>query len=430
MTDRYDVAVVGASLGGCTAATLLARQGLSVALVERQPGVDAYKRTCTHFIQPSGTPTLRRLGLTESIEAAGGVRNSVEVWSRYGWVRGRFAGPNGDPAFGYSITREVLDPMLRRLAAETRGVDFLPGEAVVGVSSEGGRVTGVVARRRDGAQRQIRSRLVVGADGRSSAVAELAGVRTRARSNRRFMYFAYFSGLASDHRDAGRMWFLEPDVAYLYPNDQGLTLAACCVTRDRLPGFRANLDERFHEVFDGLPGGPALREAEQVSPIIGKLDLPNLRRRATMPGLALVGDAALATDPLWAVGCGWALQSAEWLTDHVSAALAGNGALDRALAGYRRQHRSQLLAHHLSCSSYSTGRAFLPHERLFLAAGARDPQVASRVAGFGERLLGVHDLLSPRSVGGALRVLARDRTAVEAGGQPRGSEPATPASLG
>ena len=49
--DRFDVVVVGASLAGCTAATLYARQGLSVALVESHRDPAHYKRACTHFIQ-------------------------------------------------------------------------------------------------------------------------------------------------------------------------------------------------------------------------------------------------------------------------------------------------------------------------------------------------------------------------------------------
>jgi 2-polyprenyl-6-methoxyphenol hydroxylase-like FAD-dependent oxidoreductase len=316
---------------------------------------------------------------------------------------GRFPGRDGEPTYGYSIRREVLDPMLRRLAAQTPGVEIMPGVTATGLSSDRGRVTGLVARARDGAERRIRCGLVVGADGRGSKVAELAGVRARTTPNRRVMYFAYFRGVRFAAGNAGRMWFLEPDVAYLYPNDQDLTVAACCVDRRRLPAFRARLEEEFLGVFDGLADGPSLRDAERVSPIIGKLDLPNVRRRAAMPGLALVGDAALAADPLWAVGCGWALQSAEWLADVVAA----ESDLDRALARYRRRHRSRLLAHHVVSSSYSSGRAFLPHERLFLKAGPRDARTASRVAGFGERLLGVSDLLSPRSVGRALWVLTR-----------------------
>jgi len=41
-----------------------------------------------------------------------------------------------------------------------------------------------------------------------------------------------------------------------------------------------------------------------------------------------------------------------------------------------------------------------------LKAGTREPQTAARIAGFGERLLGVGDLLSPRSLSRALWVLA------------------------
>ena len=114
--DGYDVAVVGASLAGCTAATLLARQGLSVALLERNPRPSAYKRVCTHFIQPCGTPTLERLGMSDAIEAAGGIRNSLDVWSPAGWVVGRHHHPSGERAYGYTIRREKLDPMLRALA--------------------------------------------------------------------------------------------------------------------------------------------------------------------------------------------------------------------------------------------------------------------------------------------------------------------------
>src|ERR687887_400410 len=46
----FDVVVVGASVGGCTAAKLYAERGARVALVERRPGMDAYKTVCTHFI--------------------------------------------------------------------------------------------------------------------------------------------------------------------------------------------------------------------------------------------------------------------------------------------------------------------------------------------------------------------------------------------
>ena len=61
-----------------------------------------------------------------------------------------------------------------------------------------------------------------------------------------------------------------------------------------------------------------------VGRIGAKVDIPNVIHTPTAPGLALAGDAALATDPLWGVGCGWALQSGEWLADSVTPALLGH----------------------------------------------------------------------------------------------------------
>ena len=75
----YDVAVVGAGIAGCTAVDFVrGARGARVALLERRPDVASYKTMCTHFIQPSATPTIERLGLAERIEAAGGVRNGIE----------------------------------------------------------------------------------------------------------------------------------------------------------------------------------------------------------------------------------------------------------------------------------------------------------------------------------------------------------------
>jgi flavin-dependent dehydrogenase len=81
--EKFDVIVIGAGLAGCTAARLFALKGLQVALVEHHADAQAFKQLCTHFIQASATPTLRRLGIDRLIEQAGGVRNGVDIWTRY-----------------------------------------------------------------------------------------------------------------------------------------------------------------------------------------------------------------------------------------------------------------------------------------------------------------------------------------------------------
>ena len=90
-----------------------------------------FKQLCTHFVQPSAYPVLRRIGLDQLIERAGGVRNGIALWSRYGWTGD--VPPltaEGQPAFGYNIQRRTLDPMLRQLAAETPGINYFAGFTV------------------------------------------------------------------------------------------------------------------------------------------------------------------------------------------------------------------------------------------------------------------------------------------------------------
>ncbi|MFL5803580.1 MAG: FAD-dependent monooxygenase [Roseiflexaceae bacterium] len=187
----------------------------------------------------------------------------------------------------------------------------MPGQTARGLLAADGRVTGVEIEGRDGQAHTIAARLVVAADGRNSPVAELANVPTRALPNQRFGYMRHYRNLPLASGSDAQMWLLDPDVAYAFPNDDGVTVLACFITKDKLPAFKADLRGSFERVFERLSLAPTLGAAEPVSKIMGALDLPIIVRRAAQPGLALVGDAALASDPLWGTGCGNAFQSAE-----------------------------------------------------------------------------------------------------------------------
>jgi 2-polyprenyl-6-methoxyphenol hydroxylase-like FAD-dependent oxidoreductase len=397
-SSEYDALIVGASLAGCTTAILLGRAGARVAVVEKQPDPDAFKRICSHFIQASGAPTLERLGLLEKIEAAGGVRSRIRAWTPWGWVD-----PPADRAGrAVNLRRELLDPMIRAAAAETPGVDVLLGRSVEGILREDGVVCGATVTEPGGSTRRIRARLVVGADGRESQVAKLAEVPTKTLPHGRFAYGAYFEGAPPERSPDTSMWMLDPQWAAAFPTDSGLTLYAVMLTKDRLSEFKQDPEASLVSFIEGLPEAPPIASGRRVDRVLGKIEMPNRIRRPAVPGLALAGDAALATDPIFGVGCGWALQSGEWLADGVAPALRGEEPLERGLARYRRRHRKGLRGHAFLIHDYATGRRLSRFERALFAAAARDPKVAGIFDEFGTRRIGPARMLSramPRVVG-------------------------------
>ncbi|MGW5779775.1 NAD(P)/FAD-dependent oxidoreductase [Streptomyces sp. NPDC003863] len=404
----YDVVISGASLAGSAAAILLARRGARVALLERRSDPAAYKTLCTHSLTANATPVLAELGLLPALEKAGAVRNEARWYTRWGWIEPSAAPGPGLP-YGYNVRRSTLDPLIRSRAAETPGVDLLLGHQVTGLVQEAGRTVGVRAST-PGGEREIRARLVVGADGKDSAVAKFAGVPTRQHENARFGYLAHFRNLPL--RDGiSHAWFLVPDMAYAFPNDDGVTVVAVLPEKKRLPDFRKDLEGSFLDFVRSLPDAPDIDSAERVTKITGAVDYPLRTRGATAPGLALVGDAALTGDPLWGVGCGWALQSAHWLAEAVGPAAAGRGDLDRSLAEYARRHRRRLGGHQFLAADFATGRPFNPMERLMFSAAARDGALARHMHMFASRLIGPLRFLNPVAVAKAAVVNLRHRGA-------------------
>ena len=383
--EEFDAVIVGASLAGCATAIMLGRAGARVALVEQRPDASAYKKICSHYIQSSAIATLERLELLEPMMEAGAVRSRVRLRGPWGWVE---PPRESSVASGVNLRREMLDPLIRKTAAETQGVELLAGQTVGELLRDGESICGALAHDRDGNTLRLRARLVVGADGRGSRVAKLAGVREGRHRHERFAYGAYFEGPAPEGSPDASFWLLDPGMAAAFPTDAGLTFYAAMPTKGRLAAFRADPAKALVEFVAGVPDAPPIAASRMVSAPQGKLDMTNVAHKPTAPGLALVGDAALAIDPLWGVGCGWALQSAEWLADSVSGALARSEPLDAGLRRYRRRHARGLRGHAAMIYDYAGGRKMNPAERLLFSTATYDQGVARVMEAYGSRNIG------------------------------------------
>ncbi len=381
---EYDAVVVGASLAGCATAMFLGRQGARVALVEKQPDPDAFKRMCSHFVQASAVPTIERLGLLKRIEAAGGVRSRARAWTRWGIIQA----PPEHASYAVNLRREALDPLVREAAAETPGVELMLGRAATGLLRDGETFTGAVVRDREGEEAELRATLVVAADGRDSKVAKMSEIGEKVLPHNRFCYGGYFEGEMPESAPDGTIWLADPQFAAAFPTDHDQVFYAAMPTKDRLPEFKRDPATALVNYIADFPDAPPIRSARLVSDVLGKIEMPNRVREVTAPGLAFVGDAALATDPLFGIGCGWAFQSGEWLADAVAPALAGNEPLARGLKRYRRRHARQLNGHAFFIHDYATGRRFNPAERFLFSAAAHDEEAALVFDRFATRQIG------------------------------------------
>lgn len=396
--ERYDVVIVGASLAGCTAATFLGRSGLRVALVERSRDLDAYKAMCGHWILGGTKATLDRLGLWESMIDAGAFAGWPSVWSDAGWIE-----PQRDAVPpSISLRRAKLDPLVRRMAAATDGVELMLGCSVTELATDHtGRVVGVRA-----GDRLLTARLVVGADGHRSTVARLAGVAESPAPNERFFWWAYYRGLDVATSTGVQIWAPDPDAAVVTPAGDGLHLVGVFPTKGHLPAFADDRVAAIERRIAPLPDAPDLRAAERVSNAVGTSDYPFVRRDPLpRPGLALIGDAAMASDPAPAVGCGWAFRTAEWLADAATPGLRGEEDLDQGLERYREARavveQYDELARGEAAAPAPNGMA-----RAVRRAAYHDADIARRLGLFAARAAAPDILLNPEVAQRALALVS------------------------
>ncbi len=356
MADRFDVIVVGARCAGSPLATLLARAGLKVAVVERA----AFPKDTlsTHIFQAPAINFLKRLGVFDRVLETG-ARTYTKVDLRQESFRCTFdvdQRPGDDGAF-MSVRRFVLDPILRDAAVEA-GAEVLMSTRVTDLKRDGGRVVGVTAVS-DGEERTLEAKLVVGADGRNSTVAELAGARKyNVVPGERFGYWRFFAdadpgpvpGLVY-HRWEGRL-------VISLPSDNGLYLVVVLPAMSFLPEFREDREAAFMaQARSCAPVADALAGASPVGKMVGMLKFECFFRESAGPGWALVGDAGHFKDPAPGQGIGDAFRQAEAMAPVIVGSINdSDAALDAALRDWARWRDRDAAEHHWLATDFGAAR--------------------------------------------------------------------------
>ena len=335
-----DVIVIGGGPGGGTAATMLARKGLRVLLLER----DRFPRDHVgESLLPASIPVLEELGVLPAIQEAGFLTKwgATMVWGResapWSWY---FKETNRKYPHSYQVWRPTFDHLLLE-NSRTYGVTVWEGCHVAGVLFEDGKATGVQYSTEGASGLIARASFIVDASGQS-------GVLGRQLRLRR--WDPYFKNLAVYGYFTGARRLLPPDETNIfiesYPHGWfwNIPLHTGWASVGAVVDSHAAQDEVRRRglhgfLMDQIAQAPhtthMLREAEMVSgPFIVK-DWSYASEQVVGDGYILVGDTACFVDPLFSSGVHLALMSGVMAAAYVTSDLKDTSMREAAGQVYR-----------------------------------------------------------------------------------------------
>jgi flavin-dependent dehydrogenase len=289
------------------------------------------------MIQAPGTALLKRWGLLDRVIAS----NCPPV-SRLAFDLG-FLALRGLPEGATLIAPRhgILDKILADAAVES-GVELREGFLVQEILMDGDRVTGIRGHGPDGVPVTEQAKIVIGADGLYSLVAQaVQAPEYDTKLPLTCAYFTYFSDLPVEDTT---LYVRGRNFIPVFPTNDSQTCIGLQFPREELPAFRADIAGNFMKAVELVPELAArVRNATQTERFLGVTDLPNFFRKPYGPGWALVGDAGYHKDPYTGQGIADAFFSAELATEAIDAGFSGRQSLEEALADYERQRNEDAL---------------------------------------------------------------------------------------
>lgn len=328
--NNYDVIVLGARCAGSPTAMLLARKGYRVLLVDR--ATFPSDTLSTHVVHPPGVAALARWGLLEQLTATGCPPIDTYRFDFGPFVLAGSPGTEESPV-GYCPRRIVLDKLLVDAAADA-GAEVREGFTVSEILASDGRVVGIRGHSKGGGSVTERARVVVGADGLHSLLAQTVEPEQYLENSPILCgYYTYWSGLPGNGRFAnymrpGRGWAACPTHDDLTMVVVGWPVAEFSANKTDVEGNYLRTFELDPEFADRIHS--ATREAR-----FAGTNVPNYFRKPYGPGWALVGDAGYNKDFITAQGISDAFRDAELVTSALDASLSGTMSYDDAMAGYQ-----------------------------------------------------------------------------------------------
>ena len=369
--ERYQVVIVGAGLVGAAAALALGRQGLRVALVERQQpqALDETWDTRIYAISPASQRFLERLGAWQRMDA-----QRIQPVFRMD-VAGDTSGAIRLDAYeaGVSHLATIVESgrlqhvLWQALQADGNVALYCPA-AIESLSRGESRTRLTLA-----AGVQLEAELLVGADGAASRIREWVGLGSTLTPYGQSGVVANFE-CERPHRGTAFQWFFDHDILAWLPlggqngNQMSMVWSTPTLQADELVALDAvALADRVRAAGHDRLGALRLLTPAAAFPLrLNRVD------SVVAPGVALIGDAAHGVHPLSGQGVNLGFGDAEALVEVLAQNRKSHCGDLRVLQRYARARaepvqRMQALTHglhHLFASEQAgwlrnTGMAWL-----------------------------------------------------------------------
>jgi FADH2-dependent halogenase len=325
--SSYDVLIIGGGPGGSTAATILARAGKRVLVLEKErfprfhigESLLPYNRRL--FEEIGVMPALEKAGFLPKYGAQFHLGNSTKALKLV-FQNGRFT----KETTAFQVERARFDHILLN-HARSSGAEVREGWTVIGYSRSASGVT-VQARPDDSPPEEFDGKFLLDASGRGNFTGNQENLRVIHPRMKKLAVFGHFEGVPIDSGSKGNdtvIVRLENKWFWLIPLSTTKVSVGCVMDQAEFAGMNLPPGEVFEAIWrSSSEMRRRMANARLLSSIQTTSDFSYYNRQLASTRLLRIGDAAGFMDPIFSAGVYLAMHSGK---------LAANVALEAIAAG-------------------------------------------------------------------------------------------------